>query len=149
MNSSLEHIYSNVKNPASFGSAASLYKEAKKMKLNVTLNDVMKFLRSQPTYTKHVLPKKRFKHAKVIAYSVDDVWQSDLMYTRKPRANKNFYYVLVIVDVLSDYIWAYPLKTKNTEEVTQKFSQLFITRKPAMLTTDAGSGKKFFPLRVV
>ena len=141
MNSGLDDLYSSVKGPASFGSVRALYNEAKKNKLNVSLNDVRKFLHSQSTYTRHVLPKKRFKHAKVIAYSVDDAWQADLMYTRKPKANKNFYYLLVIVDVLSDFIWAYALKSKNTEEVAEKFEQLFTTRKPSLLTTDSGSGK--------
>ena len=137
----LRDIYLSVKDPASFGSVRSLYNEAKKRRLNVTLSDVRRFLHSQSTYTRHALPKKRFKHAKVVAYSVDDAWQADLMYTKKPRANKNFNYVLVIVDVLSDYIWAYPLKSKNTEEVCDKFAQLFKSRKPSMLTTDSGSGK--------
>ena len=140
LNERLGDVYSSISEPASFGSIRALYEEAKKRNLKVTLNDVKKFLHAQPTYTRHFLPRKRFKHAKIIAYSVDDVWQADIMYTRKPRANKNFYYALVIVDVLSNYIWAYPLKFKTTELVTQKFEHLLASgRVPSLLTTDSGS----------
>ena len=142
----LKKLYYDVNEPSSFSSINNLYKAAKKQNLNVTLTDVKKFLHSQPTYTKHVLPKKRFSTSKVVAYSVDDVWQADIMYTTKPKANKNFYYVLVIIDVLSNFIWAYPLKKKTTLMVIDKFSLLFKSRFPSMLTTDSGTGEKLYIL---
>ena len=46
-------IYTDLKNPASFSSPYRLYAEAKKINLNIKLQDVTDWLETQKSYTLH------------------------------------------------------------------------------------------------
>ena len=59
--------------------------------------------------------------------------------------NDNFNYILTVIDVLSKYAWAIPIKRKTGDFVVEAFKKIFKERKPKLLQTDHGSefiGKK-------
>ena len=54
--------------------------------------------------------------------------------------NKGVKYLLMVIDVFSEYGWIKPLKDKKTESVSKAFDEVFDSkRKPKMLWTDTGS----------
>ncbi len=79
----LKPLWLEPNSPASFSGASTLYKEARKRKVKVTLKQVQDFLRSQKTYTIHHAAKIRFPKASLIAYSLDYSWQADTAYMVK------------------------------------------------------------------
>lgn len=87
--------------------------------------------------------RKNFKRRKTIIKGIDDLWQSDLgqmdMYASN---NKNFKFILIVIDCFSKYLWAKPLKNKSGEEVTKAFNLILKERCPQNLQTD--QGKEFF-----
>ena len=72
---------------------------------------------------------------------IDYHWQSDLIEIL-PHAsvNKNYKYIMTVIDIFSKYAWALPIKNKTGEDVTEAFSQIFAQDKriPSLLQTDDG-----------
>ena len=65
--------------------------------------------------TKELLkPKlKRFPRRKVFSPSVDAIWAGDLLDIHQyARVNKNYTFILVLIDVFSKYAWARPQTKK-------------------------------------
>ena len=55
--------------------------------------------------------------------------------------NKNYRYIFIIIDNLSNYLWAIPLKNKYSQTKTNEFSNILTTskRKPLKIESDRGS----------
>lgn len=88
----------------------------------------------------HKPARKNFNRRHTIIKAIDDVWQADLaqmdMYA---GSNKNYKYVLIVIDCFSKYLWTRPLKTKTAEEVAKAFETIFVGgRCPRNLQTDQG-----------
>ena len=65
-------------------------------------------------------PEKSFP-TKIIVYNhVDEIWIIDLadMIDYKISNNKGSGYIFVIMDNYSKYLWAIPLKNKNSQTIT-------------------------------
>ncbi|XP_072750578.1 uncharacterized protein [Anoplolepis gracilipes] len=61
----------------------------------------------------HAPARRNFPRRRVIVHGYDDMWQADVVEMRPyARVNKGFTYILTVIDVLSKYSWAIPLKTK-------------------------------------
>ena len=76
-------------------------------------------------------------------HGYDDLWQADVVEMRPySRFNQGHHYILTVIDVLSKYAWAMPLKTKSGAEVTKAFAKIFRDRYPKNLQTD--QGKEFY-----
>ncbi|KAL6417561.1 hypothetical protein ACFW04_012662 [Cataglyphis niger] len=60
------------------------------------------------------------------------------------RLNKGHNYILTVIDALSKYAWAVPLKSKSANEITRALSKITRNSKrcPKNLQTD--KGKKFY-----
>ena len=58
-------------------------------------------------------PRKNYPTNKSIIKHVDDTWSVDLLdFTDyKPSNNKNYRYILVVIDNFSKFAWAIPLKS--------------------------------------
>ncbi|XP_072757502.1 uncharacterized protein [Anoplolepis gracilipes] len=60
----------------------------------------------------HAPAKRNFPRRGVIVRGYDDLWQADVVEMRPyARVNKGFNYILTVIDVLSKYAWAIPLKS--------------------------------------
>ena len=57
------------------------------------------------------------------------------------KQNKNYKYILTVIDFFSKYSWCYPLKTKKSEEIINSFKDIFkkSKRKPSMIQSDQGT----------
>ena len=57
------------------------------------------------------------------------------------KQNKNYKYILTVIDFFSKYSWCYPLKSKKSEDIINSFKDIFkkSKRKPKLIQSDEGS----------
>lgn len=140
----LMEIFTSLKNPAAFGSAANLYREAREKIPGLTQKQVDVFLTSVPSYTMHRRVYVKFPRRKVITSGIDTQWQADLVDMRSvEKENDSFKYLLTIIDVFSRQAWVQPLKDKYASSVLEAFNRVLNEsgRQPVKLQTD--DGKEF------
>ena len=68
-------------------------------------------------------------------------FQDDLMQAFS-SFNKGFKYIFTVIDVVSKYTWAVPIKDKSAASVTKAFEKLISDRIPKKLWVD--EGKEFY-----
>ena len=88
-------------------------------------------------------PKKYYPTNKIIYNDVDEIWSIDLadFSDYKISNNKGYRYIFVINDNFLKYLWAIPLKNKNSKTITDDFSNVLnqSKRRPLKLESDRGS----------
>ena len=90
----------------------------------------------------HKPRKINFTRRKVISNHIDHIWGCDLITMIKySKQNKNYKYILTVIDFFSKYSWCYPLKTKKSEELINSFKDIFkkSNRKPKLIQSDQGT----------
>jgi hypothetical protein len=118
---SLDKVYYNPKQPASFSSVAKLVKATKHKK-----KDVQEWLSAQDTYTLHKVARKRFPRNPYTLTNIDDVWEADLAdLTSLGKYNNCYKYLLNVIDVFSRYAWSFPLSNKTGASVVIALQPLF------------------------
>ena len=87
-------------------------------------------------------PKKYYPTNKTDVYHIDDIWSLDILDLKDsgPENNRNYRYVLVIIDNFSKYGWTKSLKNKNAQTIKDSFENILISskRKPNLFETDRG-----------
>ena len=86
--------------------------------------------------------RRKFKRRKVITLAVDSIWAADLLdLKRYARTNKNYNYLLMVIDTFSKYGWIIPLRNKTGDTVAGAFQRLFAEngKAPSKLWTDKGT----------
>jgi transposase InsO family protein len=85
---------------------------------------------------------KKFTTRRIFVKSIDHIWAADLLVmTRFSKENRDFKYILNVIDCFSKYVWSVALKKKTGKEVTEKFEQILRQaggRRPKLLHTDMG-----------
>ena len=88
-------------------------------------------------------PKKNYETNKIIYNHIDEIWSIHLadMIDYKVSNNKGYRFISTIIDNFSKYLWATLLKNKNSQTITQEFSNILSTsrRSPIKLKSDRGS----------
>jgi hypothetical protein len=82
-----------------------------------------------------------FPRRKYIFKGIDHIWFADLADMQNlKKHNKNYCYILVVIDGFSKLCWTKNLKTKTGIEVMQAFKSIFeeTGRSPASLIVDEG-----------
>ncbi|KAL6417307.1 hypothetical protein ACFW04_012622 [Cataglyphis niger] len=93
----------------------------------------------------HAPARRNFPRRRVAVRGYDDLWQADVVEMRPyARLNKGHNYILTVIDALSKYAWAAPLKSKSAGEVARALSKITRESKrcPKNLQTD--KGKEFY-----
>ena len=132
----LRRLYYTPERPGSYGGVNAL-KRVTKIKTS-TLKD---WLSHQDAYTLHKPVRRSFPRRRVIVGGIDHQWQADLMdVQRLKKHNDGFGFILVVIDVLSKFVWALPLKNKTSSLMIEAFEDIFARgRKPLKLMTDNGA----------
>ena len=100
---------------------------------------MVKWLTQQNVYSLHKPIRHRFKKRRAIVSKIDDQWQADLVDMQKNKfQNKNFNYILTVIDIFSKFAWAIPIKNKTGDSITRAFEIIFKDRIPTKLHTDKG-----------
>ena len=76
-------------------------------------------------------PKKYYNTNKTNVYYIDDTWSLDILDLKDygPENNRNYRYVLVIIDNFSKFGWTIPLKNKNAQTIKDSFGNILISSK--------------------
>ena len=71
-------------------------------------------------------PMRNYPSYEIIYNHIDEIWSIDLadLIDYKISNNKGFRYIFVIIDNFSNCLWAIPLKNKNSQTITQEFSNI-------------------------
>ena len=90
--------------------------------------------------------KKYYVTNKTDVYHIDDTWSLDILDLKDygPENNRNYRYVLVIIDNFSKFGWTIPLKNKIAQTIKDSSENILINskRKPNLIETDRG--KEFY-----
>lgn len=92
----------------------------------------------------HKSARKNFNRRHTIIKGYNETFQADLVeMIPYMKQNRNFKYILTVIDIFSKFAWAFPIKNKTGFEVTKTMEQIFKTGCiPKNLHTDMG--KEFF-----
>ena len=144
----LKSIYYDPSNPAGFSGINQLYQSAKQIIPSITKKEVYNFLHSQYTYTLHKPFRMKYQRRKTLTRGLDHIWQADLIDLKSiKKENKNYQYILCIIDILSRFVAVHPLKNKTAAETSFGFEEILkkTNRIPKKLQTD--DGKEFYNLQ--
>ena len=126
-----------------FQGAESLYRKAKEEGITgITHQEVKDWLTTQLTYTLHK-PIRRHSGGsrRVFVTKIDEQWQADLVEMGQfAGENGGVRYLLTVIDILSKYAWAVPIKTKTGDDVLKAMKGIIKEsgRRPDKLQTDEG-----------
>ena len=88
----------------------------------------------------HFPVRKRFPKRYVFVRQVDDIFGADLVDMKAlSKQNKNFKYVLMVIDIFSKFGWAIPIKFKTGEAVKEALLKIFQERMPKKIWADKGT----------
>ena len=128
LNEKLKELYTSIKSVPKYGAK------------------IHEFLRSYGLHSKNKrITKRLFPRRRVVARFPFDVWQADLIeYPGLEFHNKNFRYVLLVVDVFTKMVYVEPLKRKMGENTAEAMEKIIssVSAPPVMLVTDRG--KEFY-----
>lgn len=88
--------------------------------------------------------RRKYPRQKTIMYGINDTYQIDLVeMIPYARENKNYKYILTVIDIFSKYAWALAIKTKSSKDVTQAMQSIFtLGHIPKKIHSD--NGKEFY-----
>lgn len=143
----LKKVYLDPASPGSFSSPSIVKKVMReKYKENVPLSFINRWVGKQRPYFMHKPAKQNFKRNPVVVSRKDEQWQGDLLFLPDlAQFNQGVICHLLVVDVLSRFMWVEPMKNKTGVECTSAFKKILDRshpRKPQRLQTD--DGKEFF-----
>ena len=94
--------------------------------------------RNNLSYSLHKLSRRTFKHNKVYAPETDSLLEADLAFVQDvAKENNGVSYLLVVIDVLSKYVWVRPMKNKTARSLLEAFDSILSKgRKPEKLRTE-------------
>ena len=137
----LKEIYEDPSQPGSFGGVDSLYKEARRRGLNVTKNNVKRWLSERLSYSLHRPARKKIKRNKTTAFYIDEHWQMDLCDMRAIKQyNDNMTFLLTVIDIFSKMAFVKAVLDKRGPTILRAFTEILEenNRKPTNLQSDMG-----------
>ena len=140
--SSILKAYYDPSHPGSFGGIQALQRATK-----LPQKEIIQWLKKQDTYTLHRSARRRFQRNRIVVHDIDHQWEADLVDLKGiSRVNQGYNYLLTVIDVLSKYAFAVPLKDKTGDSIINAFQRILKDRQPKLLRTDKGTefeNKKF------
>jgi len=136
----LKKLYYDPSNPASYGGAERLWREAIKEIPDLKLIQVKRWLRGQDTYTMFRPVRKKFERVHTLVDAIDEQHQGDLLDVQWfARFNDGVKFLLIIIDIMSRYAWVRPLRDKSSKTVVAAMKSILDEgRVPKKLQTDQG-----------
>lgn len=137
-NDALSEAYFDPANAGGFSSISNLHRSVKK-ETDIDKKQVKDWLMKQTTYTLHHPARRRFKRNPVVASSIGDVCQADLVdMSAFAGENDGYRFILTFIDVFSKKAFAVPVKTKTAANIKKAFERIFENFIPYQIQTDRG-----------
>lgn len=136
----LEKLYTDPKNPVSFGGAEGLYKAAHAINPHISRARVKAWLASKDSYTLHKQAKRGFKRSRLISQGLYIQADIDLMdVSNVAVSNDKVKFLLAAVDTFSRKAYVQPLQSKAGAEVVRGLEKLWgADTKPRLVRSDKG-----------
>lgn len=143
----LKTIYLNPSSPGSFSSSKVIKKILfEKYNEQVPISFINDWLQKQRAYFMHKPAKQAFDRNPIVVSRMDEQWQADLLFLPELAPfNNNIFCHLLVIDILTRFLWIEPMRNKTGGECTSAFKTVLTRaspRKPEKLQTD--DGKEFF-----
>lgn len=112
--------------------------------LGISREDCINFLKSQVDFQLTRKPKRQFQRP-INANSCFAIFAIDLVDLNpyiNIKENKNYRYILTVIDLFSNYTWFFPIKKKEPNNIVDAFEELFGQTgniKPRMVISDGGT----------
>lgn len=138
----VSELYSQLSDPASFGSVDTIYDALHSRGISVSKEKIRDILHSLDTYTTYYKRTKKTPRMFAHAPTIDWMWHSDSAYMlRFSFHNRGAKFATIFVDVLSYYCFIRPLTALRARNMAVLLEQLFEStgRHPTILYTDMGS----------
>ena len=74
-------------------------------------------------------PEKNYETNKIIYNHIDEIWSIDFSDYQLTSTNKGYRYIFIVIDNFSKFLWALPLKNKNSQTIAQEISNILSTSK--------------------
>ena len=136
----LSALYFDPRKAGSYSGIQKLYLAVKKERNDISRHDIKVWLQNQPSYSLFKQASKKVKRPKVLApykfYMLDG---DTANFENAADENDNYKYIAVFIDILSHYLYAFPLKTLKSSEMKVVLKQLLSHVHPYILRTDRGS----------
>ena len=82
----------------------------------------------------------KFERKKVIINYIDEIHSCDLVdMVNYSRMNKGYKYIFTNIDIFSKYAYAFPIKSKQIQDIKPCFQKIFKERKPSYIWSDKES----------
>ena len=105
MENRLLQIYTDAKNPGSYGGVEKLHRAAVEAGLDVDRNQIREFLSSITSYSLTKPKIYNFKRSRVIATSINDLHMADLAdWKHLAEFNAGYKYWLVVIDFFTKFL---------------------------------------------
>ena len=118
-----------------------LYKIAHKEGLSVTHKEVDTFLSQQKV--SQIFSRKQRKPGHIVAFQPDTRYEMDLIdMTKYATRNKGYGWIFLIIDIFSRKVYAYLMKNKTEDNITQVLNEFFTKHHPELIISDNESGFK-------
>lgn len=109
---------------------------------NITSRQVGEWLKSQEVSQLHTRPKSKVHIRPSVATAPNQIYQMDLIDLATYK-QKNFVFVMTMIDIFSKKAYAIPLKDKEAETVLKEFRKLLRKEKIKMRVLMSDNGKEF------
>jgi hypothetical protein len=137
MNEIVEAAYTNPLHAGSFSGSNKLHHALKNQ--GIGEYSIEKWLSGYDDYTLHKRPTRRFRRARVKVGGIDSQWDADLADMQSyASSNDGYRFILIVIDILSRFLWTRALKSKKGIDVKTAFQDIFLDRKPRTIRTDKG-----------
>ena len=121
----LSNIYLNPDDKASFSRGNKLRKRVQEKKKNFDKNSIVNYLLSEPIFTLYKPRRKKFVRRKINKIFPFETIASDLAdFQKLKNFNKGFSWILLNVDIYSNFIICKPLKKKSKILMTEAFTSV-------------------------
>ena len=108
---------------------------------------INEFLRKNHVHSVHRrIVKKTFPRRRIIARFPCDIWMGDLIeYPQYKFNNRQYVYILVLIDCFTKKVYAAPMKEKTKQWSVKAFESIFIhlDEFPTHIVTDGGLGTPY------
>ena len=110
---------------ASFMGVDKLYRMVKNHFPTVTRKEIRKWAERNLSYSLHKPSRRNFEQNKVYTPEIDSLWDTDLAFVQdSAKETDGLNYLLVIIDVLSKYLWVRPIKNKTAHIFLEVFDSV-------------------------
>ena len=103
--------------------------------IKISANRIHKVLAQEPNFIRGVLSRKRIKRRPFSRVRVGNLFEMDLGEFHPLAGHR---YILLVVDVGSQFIWTFVLGNKDSETIKKCILRIFKVMKPSEVNTDSG-----------